>query len=100
MFAFCLRIYLAGLLVYAAIHKINHPKESAGILAGHELLPYRAVNLTAISLPWLELISDFFSCHRYLCAIRNSVCDLAAVPVYWCIGHKSAYRCFGNMRLF
>jgi len=23
-------------------------------------LPYRAVNLTAISLPWLELISDFF----------------------------------------
>ena len=60
MLAFCLRIYLAGLLVCAAIHKINRPKEFADIIAGHELLPYWAVNLAAISLPWLELISGFF----------------------------------------
>ncbi len=61
MLAFCLRIYLAGLLVYAVIHKINHPKEFADKhIAGYELLPYWAVNLTAIFLPWLELISGFF----------------------------------------
>ena len=58
--AFCLRIYLAGLLVYAAIHKILDPAAFANIIAGYELLPHWAVNLSALTLPWLELICGFF----------------------------------------
>ena len=52
-----LRVYVGGVFVYASMYKINYPGEFAETIASYQLLPYWAVNLTALIMPWLELAS-------------------------------------------
>ncbi|MEW6068127.1 MAG: MauE/DoxX family redox-associated membrane protein [Nitrospirota bacterium] len=52
---FLLRIFLGLMFVYASIHKINNPVDFSQIIAKYEILPFWAINITAIILPWLEL---------------------------------------------
>jgi len=48
---------LAGVLfVAASLHKIAGPLEFAGIVHNYKILPGALVNLTAIVMPWLELL--------------------------------------------
>jgi uncharacterized membrane protein YphA (DoxX/SURF4 family) len=55
--AFVLRIVLGCVFIYASLDKINHPDLFAEAVYNYQLLPEMAVNLVAISLPWLELLS-------------------------------------------
>lgn len=55
--ALLLRVYVGGVFVYASMYKINYPGEFAETIASYQLLPYWAVNLTALIMPWLELAS-------------------------------------------
>ncbi|MFP4071634.1 MAG: MauE/DoxX family redox-associated membrane protein [Desulfovibrionales bacterium] len=55
--AFCFRLYLGGLFVYASLYKINFPAEFAESIASYQILPYAFVNITAIVLPWVELLT-------------------------------------------
>ena len=55
--AFVLRIVLGCIFIYASLDKINHPDLFAEAVYNYQLLPEMAVNLVAISLPWLELLS-------------------------------------------
>lgn len=43
--------------IYASYHKILAPADFAKIIYGYELFPYDAINLIAIILPCIELIS-------------------------------------------
>lgn len=43
--------------IYASYHKILAPADFAKIIYGYELFPYDAINLIAIILPFIELIS-------------------------------------------
>jgi uncharacterized membrane protein YphA (DoxX/SURF4 family) len=52
-----LRVYVGGVFIYASMYKINYPGEFAETIASYQLLPYWAVNLTALIMPWLELAS-------------------------------------------
>lgn len=54
--ALILRLYIAGLFVFASLYKINHAAEFAESLANYRLVPYWAVNFLAVTLPWLELV--------------------------------------------
>lgn len=54
--ALVLRLYLGGLFVYASMYKISYPLEFAENIASYQLLPFWAVNMMAIVLPWTELI--------------------------------------------
>ena len=55
--ALALRLYIGGLFIYASMYKINYPAEFAEAIVGYQIVPYWAVNIFAIVLPWVELIS-------------------------------------------
>ena len=48
---------LGGLFVYASISKIMYPFEFSKIIYNYRLLPDFLINFTAVTLPWIELIS-------------------------------------------
>lgn len=58
--ALILRLYLAGVFIYASLHKINYPAEFADNMAGYLIVPYWLVNPLAIFMPWLELVCGLF----------------------------------------
>ena len=55
--AFVLRIALGCLFIYASLDKIRHPDLFAEAVYNYQLLPEVAINVWAIWLPWLELLS-------------------------------------------
>ena len=55
--ALILRLYIGGLFIYASMYKINYTGEFAETIAGYQIVPYWAVNISAVVLPWVELIS-------------------------------------------
>jgi putative oxidoreductase len=58
--ALILRLYLAGIFIYASLHKINFPAEFADNIAGYLIVPYWLVSPLALFMPWLELVSGLF----------------------------------------
>ena len=52
-----LRVYVGGVFIYASMYKINYPAEFAETIASYQLIPYLAINLTALILPWIELVA-------------------------------------------
>lgn len=54
--AFILRLYIGGLFVFASLYKMNHAAEFAESIANYQLVPYWAVNVLAVTMPWLELV--------------------------------------------
>lgn len=55
--ALLFRLYIGGVFIYASLYKINYPAEFAQTIAGYDLVPHYIVPLTALVLPWVELIS-------------------------------------------
>jgi len=55
--AFVARMILGCIFVYASLDKLRHPDIFAEALYNYQLLPDAAINLVAIWLPWLELVS-------------------------------------------
>ncbi len=51
------RWYLGALFVGAAWHKIASPSTFALDVATYDILPLALVNLTAITLPWIEIVA-------------------------------------------
>ena len=54
------RVLLGAIFIYASIHKIQEPYEFARIVHGYRLLPPELVNLVAITLPWIEVVTGAF----------------------------------------
>ena len=50
------RLILGGVFVYASIDKILHPAAFAEAVFNYQILPDGLINITAIVLPWLELV--------------------------------------------
>ncbi|MGB5159237.1 MauE/DoxX family redox-associated membrane protein [Desulfobacterium sp. N47] len=50
------RIVIGLVFIYASYDKILHPAAFAKIIYNYQILPDKLINLTAILLPWLELV--------------------------------------------
>jgi putative oxidoreductase len=55
--SFLLRIYIGGIFIYASIHKIINPGSFALDIATYDILPLYLINIVAIILPYLEIVS-------------------------------------------
>jgi uncharacterized membrane protein YphA (DoxX/SURF4 family) len=54
--AFVLRVYIGSIFIYASMNKITDPAVFAENIALYRIMPYWGLNLTALILPWLELL--------------------------------------------
>jgi len=50
------RLFLGGLWIYASHDKVLHPDAFAQVVYNYQVLPDTAINLTAVVLPWFELL--------------------------------------------
>jgi uncharacterized membrane protein YphA (DoxX/SURF4 family) len=50
------RLIMAGIFIYASIEKIADPAGFAKDVYNYQILPDGVINLTALVLPWLELL--------------------------------------------
>ena len=60
LFYLVARMMLGMVFIYASYDKLFHPKAFAEIIYHYQILPDRLINITAISLPWLELLMGVF----------------------------------------
>ena len=60
LFYLVARMMLGMVFIYASYDKLFHPKAFAEIIYHYQILPDRLINITAISLPWLELLMGIF----------------------------------------
>ena len=51
-----IRLILGAVFVYAGVDKIIYPAAFAEVVNKYQILPSELINLTAIVLPWLELL--------------------------------------------
>jgi uncharacterized membrane protein YphA (DoxX/SURF4 family) len=68
-----IRWFLGIIFVYASFHKIAEPDAFAKIIYGYDLFPKFSINLIAIIIPFLELISG--------AALLAGVCPRSAVLI-------------------
>jgi len=50
------RLFLGGILIYAGIGKITASSLFAEVVYNYQILPNALVNLTALVLPWIEMV--------------------------------------------
>ncbi len=60
LLALCAHLILGAVFIYASIDKILHPAAFAKAIYNYQILPDTLINLTAVMLPWLELIVGLF----------------------------------------
>lgn len=53
------RLVLGGIFIYAGLEKIIYSERFAELVFNYKLVPTEAVNLVAIILPWLEILTGF-----------------------------------------
>ena len=82
--ALALRLYIAGLFVYAGMVKINYTAEFAETIASYRMVPYWGVNAMAVAMPWIELVSGIL----LVCGIRvrSAIVVIGSLLVMFALG--------------
>ena len=51
------RLLVGGVLLYAGLHKVGHAADFARLVYGYRLLHTEVLNLVAIAMPWMEVVT-------------------------------------------
>jgi uncharacterized membrane protein YphA (DoxX/SURF4 family) len=93
--------WILGLtFVYASYHKIMAPAEFAKFVYGYDLFPFEVINLIAIILPFLELVTGFalvlgvYPRSAVLIIIAMLVAFIIILSVNLIRGHEFICGCF------
>jgi uncharacterized membrane protein YphA (DoxX/SURF4 family) len=93
-------LVLGGFFTYASWHKIQDPPDFAKAVFNFKLVPWQAINATAIYLPWFELLAGLavltglgrrggaFAIAALLCVF------IAAIGFNLYRGHPTVCGCF------
>jgi len=58
-FVALLRVALGVVFIVASLDKIQNPQSFADNIANYRVMPYPMINLVAVMLPWIEIVSGF-----------------------------------------
>jgi uncharacterized membrane protein YphA (DoxX/SURF4 family) len=82
------RVVLAGVFIYASLHKISDPAAFAQNIQNYHMMPLWSTNLLALYLPWLELLAGVFLLVGFW--IRASAAALAGLSGLFIVGLTQA----------
>lgn len=82
--ALAFRLYLGGLFISAAMYKINYPAEFTTTIASYRMAPWWSVNILALFMPWLELVSGVLLVAGF--RVKAAVSVIAGLIVLFTIG--------------
>ncbi len=94
------RWLLGGAFVAASIHKVIDPSGFAKVLYGYDLLPVAVINLTAILLPFVELVAGVCLLTGVLSRSAAKILSvllaffMTAVAYNWSRGYEFDCGCF------
>lgn len=97
---FLARYILALTFIYASYHKIVSPGEFAKLIYGYGLFPGQIINLTAIILPYIELIAGvalitgYYDRGANLILIGMLILFMTFISINLIRGHEFDCGCF------
>lgn len=98
--ALAIRWILGLTFIAASIHKIAAPAEFAKIIYGYGLFPHISINLIAIVLPFVELVTGLFLLFNFYSQAATTligimlIAFILAISVNMARGHKFECGCF------
>ncbi len=97
------RTYIGWIFIYASLSKIPDPLIFAENVANYQIIPFVAINLVAVILPWLELVCGFY----FVLGLRTKVTAsvligllflftlFIIINIFW--GSKMSCGCFDTV---
>ncbi|KAB2848243.1 MAG: DoxX family membrane protein, partial [Ignavibacterium sp.] len=70
---FLIRIILGFIFIYAGAEKISNPESFALSISNYKLIPAAALNICAITLPWIELVAGLLLLFGILVKENSSI---------------------------
>ena len=94
------RLILGVTFIYASYHKILAPAEFAKVVYGYGLFPHNTINLIAITIPFIELISGIalitgiFTRSASLIIMGMLIAFIMVISINIIRGHEFDCGCF------
>lgn len=98
-----IRIFLAFIFIYAGVEKISNPSAFSQAIANYKLLPIGLVNIFALGLPWIEVISGILLLFGILVKENSFIISLllavfiGAIIISLARGLDITCGCFGTI---
>ena len=84
------RLILGVIFIYASYDKILNPKAFAEVVYNYQILPDKLINLTAIFLPWLEIMIGVFLIVGFWMPGTVIWCNILLVTYIGALGYNLA----------
>jgi len=76
--ALILRVFVGYYFIYASMSKIPYPAQFAELLAAYRIFPFPIVNILAVVVPWMELVTGLF----IIIGLRNKASAIIIIFSY------------------